>query len=101
MVDNNDFSVNTHDISSIKEEVLYPNPTSDRFNVKFNLDHAQKVRFEICNLNGQTVALLLDTFVKSGNDEFSFSTQPLASGNYILKISTKDKIILSEKLTVQ
>ncbi len=101
IVDNKDFSVAVNDISAEVSNPVYPNPTDDLFNVDFNLDKEQKVRFEILDMNGRSVSLLMDTNVKAGNNRFSFSTQPLAAGNYIFKISTKEKNLATQKLTVK
>ncbi len=101
IVDNKDFSVAVNDISAEVSNPVYPNPTDDLFNVDFNLDKEQKVRFEILDMNGRSVSLLMDTNVKAGNNRFSFSTQPLAAGNYMFKISTKEKAITTQKLTVR
>jgi hypothetical protein len=101
IVDNKDFSVAVNDISAEVSNPLYPNPTDDLFNVDFNLDKEQKVRFEILDMNGRSVSLLMDTNVKAGNNRFSFSTQPLAAGNYMFTISTKEKAITTQKLTVR
>lgn len=100
IIDNNDFSTQVNDIDSKSSTEIYPNPISNHFNVRFKLDQAEKVRFEILDMNGKLVNLLLDTYIKAGQNEFGFSTQPLSTGNYLLKISTKEKVISTQKIQV-
>lgn len=101
IIDNKDFSVSTNDIIQQTSTELYPNPSDGHFNIRFKLEKAQKVRFEINDMNGRRVALLLDTYIRSGENEFTFSTQPLTSGNYILQISASEKVLATQKLTVK
>ena len=101
IIDNNDFSVSTNDLAQEPMNTIYPNPTDDVFNVTFKLENAQKVRFELRDLSGRLVSLLMHTFVKAGNNEFSFSTKPLTRGTYIFNISTKENLISSQKITVK
>jgi hypothetical protein len=82
------------------ETILFPNPTADRVTVRFYMETEQQARFELLDMNGRRVALLLDTPVKAGNNEFSLSTQPLARGVYILRITTPNKRILAKPLSV-
>lgn len=100
MVDNTEFSVGIQEPQSVNQSSLFPNPVENRFTTKFNHDKGEHVKFEIINLNGQLIKLLLDTYVKEGNNEFSFITQPLAPGNYMLKIRGSNKIISVQKFTV-
>ncbi|HOZ52475.1 MAG TPA: T9SS type A sorting domain-containing protein [Chitinophagaceae bacterium] len=101
IVDNKDFSVSTNDIKNEFSNSVYPNPMQDHFSVQFELAKANKVRFEILDMNGRIVSLLLDTYTQTGKNEFSFLTSPLVSGHYILQISTKEEVLSSQKILVK
>jgi len=101
IIDNQDFAVSTDDILEETVNTVFPNPVHDLLNVDFNIEKAQKLRFEIYDINGKLVALLMDTQIKAGHNAFSFSTQPLSAGNYIFRISSKEKTIVSQKITVK
>ncbi|MBK7762665.1 MAG: T9SS type A sorting domain-containing protein [Bacteroidetes bacterium] len=100
MVDNTEFSVGIEEPMANNESSLFPNPMADRFTTKFHHAKSEQVKFEIVNMQGQQVQLLLDTYVKEGNNEFSFTTQPLPPGNYMLKISGINNIISVQKFMV-
>ncbi|MEN9338691.1 MAG: hypothetical protein RIQ62_3 [Bacteroidota bacterium] len=101
MVDNTDFTVGVSDIVNQEEDILYPNPVTDRVNVRFSLETGGKTRFEIMDMQGRVVRLLLDTYTKAGRNDFSFCTQPLLPGNYVLRISGAKGIISTQAFTVQ
>lgn len=101
IIDNKDYSLSTQDIVASNESEVYPNPATDYFKVSFNLEKKQAVRFEVLDMSGRRVALLLDTPVKAGKSDFSFSTSPLAPGNYLLLISSKEAVIGRHTLTVR
>ncbi len=101
MVDNTDFTVGIPDIVNQEDDTLYPNPVTDRVNVRFSLATGGKTRFEIIDMQGRVVRLLLDTYTKAGTNDFSFRTQPLLPGNYVLRISGAKGVISTQAFTVQ
>jgi Secretion system C-terminal sorting domain len=102
IVDNIDFPNSTNSISSVKETMVFPNPTSNkRFRIKFSLDETQYVDFYLYNMQGQRVSKLLRAYSKSGENEFSFDVSPLAKGNYILKLEGKEKILSAHQVVVE
>ena len=100
IIENADLTLSTPNIIQQSENIIYPNPASARMNATFNLDKAEHVKFELYDLQGKRIALFLDTYTKAGKNEFSFSTQPLSAGNYVLKISTKEKVLSTHKVVV-
>jgi hypothetical protein len=85
-----DITTNIPAIASAVDEgtVLFPNPSSDRISVEFNNSENRYLVFEIYNSAGRLVKNLFRGAVIKGNNEFSFSTAALPSGNYILRIAS-------------
>lgn len=83
--------------SSINEMILFPNPTADLMNVTLLLEKVEYLQFEIYDLTGKMVKVLLREKVKAGKNNFSFSTSPLSNGIYFLKVTSSNKEILTQK----
>ena len=101
IIDNQDFATGVSNLNLNDNSLLYPNPSINNFNVEFTLTEAEKVSFDLYDMQGQHVACLLNTFVKAGHNEFSFSTQPLTAGNYVFTITHGSDVISRKTLTVQ
>ena len=90
--------VSNKTITSKEAEVnFYPNPTTDIINVNFTLNEQDALKFEVYDMQGKLINTLLYTHVKKGENMFSFSTQPLSSGSYLLKISSSNTIVVNKK----
>ena len=77
---------------------LFPNPVNDFIQVKFELKKNEYLNFIVFDATGKMVKVLMRENIKAGLHQFSFSTQPLTSGTYFLRISnTEDTIFSSEK----
>jgi len=99
---NDDSFLNTEEPASKGSiSMVYPNPHQDEVNVKFSIEQGDVLSFSIYNLEGKLVKRLMREFAKKGENQFSFSTQPLSNGVYILKIESRDKLIYSEKIIKQ
>ncbi|MFM2268398.1 MAG: hypothetical protein RL757_1839 [Bacteroidota bacterium] len=77
---------------------IYPNPAHSILNVKFTLESAQTVDFELVNAIGQIVhTYRLEA--KEGNNHLFFRTDMFPSGQYFLKIQQGEKM-LTEKIII-
>jgi len=47
------------------------------------------------------VSIILDTKTKIGQNEFSFTTESLAKGNYVFRIVGEKEIIATHKITIE
>ncbi|MFA6151075.1 MAG: T9SS type A sorting domain-containing protein [Chitinophagaceae bacterium] len=80
---------------------IYPNPTSDRMTVQIVLDKADYLEFQLFDMNGKLVNLLLRERVKKGKNNFSFSTAPLSSGNYVLRVNNAQQEVFAQQFVKQ
>jgi len=83
---------------SMNEMMVFPNPTSDMITVNITLENSEYLNFEIYDITGRLVKVLLREKTKAGKNNFSFSTTPLSKGVYILKISSATNEVLSQKI---
>ncbi|MDX5447892.1 MAG: T9SS type A sorting domain-containing protein [Bacteroidota bacterium] len=77
---------------------LYPNPTSDRFSVQFELASERKVAAYLYDSQGRMVQQLQERWVPAGRNEFTFSIAPLASGVYFLRLVSDKRVIEEAKV---
>ena len=80
---------------------IYPNPTAETINVQLFLEKADNLQFQIFDASGKLVNVLMRERVKAGKSNFSFSTSPLAAGNYILKVNSANQDILVQQFQKQ
>ncbi len=81
--------------------IVYPNPSANVFNTKFNLTESGTVNFYLYDINGNLVKELLRNKAETGENIFTFSTNPLAAGTYLLKIVLNDKVFNTQQVIVQ
>ncbi len=81
---------------------VYPNPAQDFVTVEFDLPKADHLGVHLLDLQGRIVKTFYDFDpYQQGRMRFSFDTSPLASGIYLLQISTEAGILLNQKLVVK
>jgi len=86
--------------TSTNQTSLYPNPTQDKFNYRFEIEKSQYISFTLYDLQGKMIQTLLRTKAKGGLNRFSFVTNDLPTGTYILKVEG-ETIQESERFVVQ
>ena len=97
------FSPDTNFIQNVVADgsnLIFPNPigNSELINIQFNIDKKQTVRAYIFDLNGKLIGDLAEKKDCIGTNLLSFSTYPLASGTYIVKLLNENgDQILREK----
>jgi len=89
--------VNEQTNATSNDVSIYPNPTAELMNVNITVEKSDVLKFEVLDVNGKLVKVLLQDKVKAGKNNFSFSTTPLANGIYFLKISSSTKEVLTQK----
>lgn len=77
---------------------IYPNPTTGKFAVTFDLNRPREMTIEVVNIVGEKV--LVKTFVDVQNQSFEFDMNSVADGVYFVVIRSEDEQI-SKKLIVR
>ncbi len=70
---------------------IYPNPTNN--NITLQNVTLESPKFFIVDLTGKTTSVMATSV---NNNNYTFNTQSLATGNYILQITSKDKVFTTK-----
>jgi len=79
---------------------VYPNPSNDLVNVEFQTTNKSAISADVFDLNGKLVAHVYEEAAKDGLNRFTFNTQNLSNGIYILKISSAGSLMASKQFVV-
>lgn len=80
---------------------LFPNPTNDRFSVEVRLTKPEYLSFDLYDAQGKHIATLLRDWVKGTDNLFSFRTEEMSKGVYILKIKGNYNTAITKKVVVE
>ena len=78
-------------------EQNYPNPFNPTTKIEFSISEKTKVKLEVFNIKGSSVAILLDEVRTPGNYSVEFNGSNLSSGFYVYKLTT-DNDTFSRKM---
>ena len=71
---------------------IYPNPTSGKFTLSFDLSSSEQVNVKVVNSLGQTVAVVADGTMSAGTLAVDLSNQ--ASGVYMVHVTAGDQSVV-------
>lgn len=83
--------VNTNDAASFV--TLYPNPTTDMASMQITLKNAEQFDIVILDMNGKKVIENIIQNCKAGENLIHIITSSLASGNYIVQLTSTNQIV--------
>lgn len=84
---------------AITDLQLLPNPAQGHSQLRYSLDNADQVRVEVLNILGERVAMPLDGMQSAGSHELDLSTDHLARGIYLVRLSNSQGSV-SRKLVL-
>jgi flagellar hook assembly protein FlgD len=70
---------------------IYPNPFTEKVKISFSLINSVDVKLEVYNVLGQSIQVLEDKKINSGEHEYTFDANGLPAGVYNVRITTPDK----------
>ncbi len=79
------------DVTSVSEFSLsqnYPNPFNPSTTIEFNIPEQGLVNLSIFNMLGEKVGTIVNEVLSSGNHKIEFNASHLASGIYLVKMSS-------------
>jgi len=82
------YLLNTVSLNNIILKQNYPNPFRTTTTIEFSIPRDSRVRIEILNLSGQTVNVLLDSYLERGVHSIVFNASDLPNGVYFYKLKT-------------
>lgn len=68
----------------------FPNPFNSSTTIEFNLPGTSHVKLFVVNVIGETIEILIDNEMNSGNHHISFNAENLPSGVYFYTIQTQN-----------
>ncbi len=103
IIENIEWPLGTTVANVATESSVFPNPIPEKkFTTRFENEQARHLKFEIFDMQGKRISLMLDTYIKKGRNEFSFNTDNLSTGNYVFSISTREGLkIATHKITIE
>ncbi|MFN5417139.1 MAG: T9SS type A sorting domain-containing protein, partial [Flavobacteriia bacterium] len=69
---------------------IYPVPSSDLLNLKFESQKSQTISYKIIDIKGQVVYNKTNLKVNTGSNNFEVNIQNLEKGNYVILIETEN-----------
>ncbi|MBD3167836.1 MAG: T9SS type A sorting domain-containing protein [candidate division Zixibacteria bacterium] len=72
----------------------YPNPFNATTTISYQLPEDGKVKLEVYNLMGQSVATLVDSYNRAGYHDVSWDASTYSSGVYFYKLSVDNKVFV-------
>lgn len=79
----------------------YPNPFNPLTKIAYSLPIASKINLTIYDILGREIAVLVNEQKEAGNYEVSFNASHLASGIYIYRLSTSNKVAVRKMLLIK
>ena len=94
-------------LASVEEDIIpetyalsqaYPNPFNPSTVIGYDLPVDSYVQLDIYDITGRHVSSLIDGMVRAGKQKFTWTTNQLASGIYLVKLVTGGKTF-NQKIT--
>ena len=92
-----DFCAEVRPPESFWLEQNYPNPFNATTAISFNLQAASEIDLAVYNISGQRVWGLGSGVWKAGTHEVMWDAEGMASGIYLIKLSTEDGVQMTRK----
>jgi hypothetical protein len=87
-----------NNLGSLEKKLhFYPNPTSGKFNVRYETDQPSRVAAEIYDASGRLVDHDIDTYMP-GESRLEFDISDKAAGIYFIELSIDGKTIFKDKI---
>ena len=75
---------------TISELQLRPNPTIDRLEIQFELPLSKETKISIFSADGKLIEIIKNKKLDQGWHSLNYDANQLTSGNYFIKVETKD-----------
>lgn len=80
--------INVTNVSEFALKQNYPNPFNPSTTIEFNIPEQGLVNLSVYNMLGEKVATLANELMEGGNHKLNFNASNLASGIYLVKMSS-------------
>ncbi|MDP2890739.1 MAG: C1 family peptidase [Bacteroidota bacterium] len=98
----NSYITGISDKELLNNIIIYPNPTSDKFYVEFDLSYSNRqITISLYNLIGQKVQVERIADAKLGKIKSTLDVKNLANGIYQIQIKLDNETIINRKVVIQ
>lgn len=88
-------------IEENNEMKVYPNPAPKRFSIEIKLNQPEYLNIELYDIQGRLITPLYRDLVKASVSDFSFNTETLSSGVYILKVTGSGRTQMQHRIVIE
>lgn len=85
-------------ITQQKKINAFPNPSSDKIQIEFELEKNQFLQFDLMDTQGKTIKTLLKDSAKKGKNIFTFSLSALNSGVYFIRVFNEENQLMMKRI---
>lgn len=84
----NEVEIDVNPVAEYSLSQNYPNPFNPSTTIEFNIAEQGLVNLSVYNLLGEKVATIVNEIIESGSHKFKFNAADLASGIYLVKMTS-------------
>jgi hypothetical protein len=79
------------ELNQVLLQSISPNPTSGTATIEYYIPESQEVSIDLVDMRGQLVTPLLSGFHIAGQHHHAIETQPLTTGQYLIRLQSKNQ----------
>jgi hypothetical protein len=87
-------------IRSAENIQVFPNPATEAVSISLNLNRNTQISIEFYDIMGRKLMQKNENVPERGNT-FTYATNSLSKGTYLVRVSTPSEVIMWKKLVVQ
>jgi hypothetical protein len=79
----------------------YPNPFNSRTQIRFNLNHPQKIRLSVHSITGQLINTILNKFMVDGHYIIEWNPVGISTGIYFIRMESENGVQIKKCLLLK
>ena len=79
----------------------YPNPFNSRTQIRFNLNHPQKIRLSVHSITGQLINTILNKFMVDGHYIIEWNPVGISTGIYFIRMESENGVQMKKCLLLK
>lgn len=79
----------------------YPNPFNSRTQIRFNLNHPQKIRLSVHTITGQLINTILNKFMVDGHYIIEWNPVGISTGIYFIRMESENGVQMKKCLLLK
>lgn len=83
-------------LEGVENVKIFPNPTDDQLNIKFNITKSNRVTIDLLDLTGKQIINSNSYVTNTGTQQIAIPMEHLEDGVYLLRITTQDGTLINK-----